>query len=238
MNNKPVLCIFKKELKSYFSSPIAYIFITLFLIVTNYLFFMDYFLLEDANMRSYFSFLPWIFLLFIPAISMRLVAEEKRLNTIEVMLTLPISDWQFVFGKYLSALAFLVIAIFLSFPIVLVLYYTGSPDIGPVIGGYLGTVFMGAAYLSIGLFISSITRNQIIAFIVSAIIILLFLIIGLPMVLFSIPSWLIPVFKWLSFYDHFISISRGVIDMRDIAYYISVIFIFLILTYNSLKNRT
>lgn len=236
--NNPVLCIFRKELRSYFGSPIAYIFITLFLVVTSYLFFMDYFLMEDANMRSYFSFLPWIFLLFVPAISMRLIAEERRLNTIEVMLTLPVSDWQFVFGKYLSALAFLIISILLSFPIVIVLYYTGKPDIGPIIGGYTGTVFMGAAYLSIGMYISSITKNQIIAFIVTAILILFFLIIGLPMLLFSIPSWLVPLFRWMSFFDHFISVSRGVIDLRDILYYISVIFIFLILTYNSLKNRT
>ncbi len=236
--NNPVLCIFRKELRSYFGSPIAYIFITLFLVVTSYLFFMDYFLMEDANMRSYFSFLPWIFLLFVPAISMRLIAEERRLNTIEVILTLPVSDWQFVFGKYLSALAFLIISILLSFPIVIVLYYTGKPDIGPIIGGYTGTVFMGAAYLSIGMYISSITRNQIIAFIVTAILILFFLIIGLPMLLFSIPSWLVPLFRWMSFFDHFISVSRGVIDLRDILYYISVIFIFLILTYNSLKNRT
>lgn len=236
--SNPTMCIFKKELRAYFSSPIAYIFITLFLIVTNYLFFMNYFIIDDASMRNYFSILPWLFLLFVPAISMRLIAEERRMKTIEVMLTLPISDWQFVMGKYLSALTFLIISLVLSFPIVIVLYYTGNPDPGPIIGGYIGSIFMGAAYLSIGLYVSSITKNQIIAFIVSSIIILCFLIIGLPMLLFNIPGWLVPVFRWLSLHDHFISISRGVLDIRDISYYLSVILIFLMLTYNSLKNRT
>jgi len=237
MHNATKTILFK-EFKAYFSSPIAYIFITLFLVVTTQLFFMNFFIANDANMRSYFALLPWIFLLFVPAISMRLVAEERRSGTIELLMTLPVTEWQVVLGKYFSSLLFLAVSVLLSFPIVVMLYYLGSPDLGPIIGGYLGGIFMGAAYLAIGLFVSSITQNQIVAFIVSAIIIFAFLLLGLPAVLFNIPSFLVPLFKWLSLYDHFTSIARGVVDLRDIFYYLSMIVFFLFLSHNALKNRS
>ena len=154
--------LFKKELMSYFNSPIAYIFIGVFLIVGNWLFMKDFFLYDFISMRGYFSFLPFIFLFLAPAITMRLWAEEKKSGTIEFLLTLPINDWQAVAAKFLGALVFMFIALLLTFSLPITLAILGNLDWGPVIGGYLGALFVGGAYLSLGIFISGLTKNQII----------------------------------------------------------------------------
>ncbi|QQR83916.1 ABC transporter permease subunit [Candidatus Peregrinibacteria bacterium] len=152
-------------MRGYFNAPLAYIFLTVFLTVSSWLYFRDFFLNDIASMRSYFSLIPWIFLLLIPAITMRLWAEEKKMGTLEVLLVSPITDWQAVLGKFFASLAFLSIAVLLSLILPLLLLIIGQPDWGMIVGGYVGLILLGATYLSIGLWVSSLTDNQIIAFI-------------------------------------------------------------------------
>jgi ABC-2 type transport system permease protein len=232
-----ILAIFKREFKSYFISPIAYVFITVYLVVTNFLFFQGFFIINQADMRSYFALLPWVFLFFIPAITMRSWAEEKKVKTLELLLTWPVSDVQVVLGKFFAAFSFLTIAILLSVTIPFTIALLGNPDSGPIIGGYLGALLMGAAYLSIGLWVSSHTENQIVAFILGVVATFALFIIGNPFFTMAVPSGLAPIFNYLGLGTHFESIQRGVIDSRDIIYYISVIGFFLFLNVQSLSSR-
>lgn len=232
-----ILTIFRKEFKTFFISPIAYIFITVYLVVTNFLFFQSFFLINQADMRAYFSLLPWIFLLFVPAITMRSWAEEKKLKTLELLLTWPVSDFQVVFGKFLAAFSFLAITILLSISVPITVAILGSPDMGPIFGGYLGALLMGGAYLAIGLWISSFTENQIVAFILGVVITFALFIIGNPFVTMASPSMLVPVLSYIGLGNHFESIERGVIDTRDIIYYFSVIGFFLFLNVQTLGSR-
>ena len=234
---KNIQAIFKKEFASYFNSPIAYIYITAFLVFSSWIFFRGFFLIGQANMRAFFSLLPWIFLFFIPAITMRLWAEEKKSGTMEILMTLPITDTEVVMGKFLAAFIFFAFSILLSFTIPLTLFYLGSPDMGPIIGGYLGALLMGAAYLSIGLFVSSLTENQIVAFILGIFSCFVLFIIGEDIVLMSLPSSLASIFSFLGLGYHFKSIGRVIIDTRDILYYLSVIGIFLFLNIRSIESR-
>lgn len=228
--------IFKKEFKSYFNSPIAYIYITVFLVLSNWLFLRGFFLFRQANMRSFFGIMPWIFLFFVPAITMRLWAEEKKLGTLEILMTLPVRDHEVVLGKFCASFCFLILTVALSFPLVITIGVLGDPDTGPIIGSYLGVFLMGGAYLAIGLFVSSLTENQIIAFIISIVLIFILIIIGQDIVLFSAPDFLVPVFSYLSLESHFGSISRGVIDSRDLIYYFTVIGFFLYLNVRKLET--
>jgi ABC-2 type transport system permease protein len=227
--------IFKKELKSYFNSPIAYIYITVFLVLSSWLFFHGFFIINQATMREFFQILPWLFLFFIPAVTMRLWAEERRGGTIEILMTLPIKDYEVVLGKYLASLTLVVLTLFLSFPFPLTVSLLGEPDFGPIICGYLGAALMGGAYLSIGIFTSSLTRNQIVAFIIGVTFCFALLIVGEDFVLFTLPSKLVPLFKYLGLGTHYQSIGRGVIDSRDLLYYFSVIFFFLYLNLRSVE---
>ncbi|MEW5802386.1 MAG: ABC transporter permease subunit [bacterium] len=235
MNN--IFAIFKKEFRSYFNSPIAYIFITAFLVFSGWLFFRGFFLIGEATMRPFFSILPWEFLFFVPAVTMRLWAEEKKLGTIELLMTFPLSDYEIVMGKFLAAFLFLTITVLLTATFPLTLFYLNKPDLGPIIGGYLGALLMGAAYLSIGLFISSLTENQIVAFIVSIFTCFALFIIGEQIVITALPSWLARIFTFLGLGAHFESIGRGVIDSRDLIYYVSVIVFFLFLNIRSVESR-
>jgi len=232
-----IMTIFKKEFKTFFISPIAYIFIVVYLVVTNFLFFQSFFLINQADMRSYFSILPWIFLLFVPAITMRSWAEEKKLKTLELLLTWPISDFQVVAGKFLASFCFLAITILLSISVPITVSLLGSPDPGPIIGGYIGALLMGAAYLAIGLWISSFTENQIVAFILGVVITFALFIVGNPFVTMAAPSMLVPVLNYIGLGNHFQSIERGVIDTRDILYYFSVVSFFLFLNVQTLGSR-
>lgn len=233
-----VWILFKKELMSYFNSPIAYIFIGVFLVVGNWLFFKNFFLIGQADMRSYFDLLPWIFLFLSPAITMRLWAEEKKSGTIEFLLTLPVTDWQVVLAKFFGALVFLAIALVLSVTIPISLIYLGDIDFGPIIGGYLGALFLGGAYLALGLFLSSLTKNQIIAFILGLMACFFAFIVGADFVLIGAPQFAVPVMKFLGLGSHFQNIAKGVIDSRDIIYYLSFIFIFLWLNARVIENRS
>ena len=217
----------KKELMAYFNSPIAYVFLAVFLIVGNWLFFNVFFLQGQASMRNYFILLPWIFLFLIPAVTMRLWAEEKRSGTIEFLLTLPITDWQAVLGKFSGGLVFLAVAMVLTLPIPVTINFLGNMDTGPVIGSYAGAMLMGAAYLALGLFISSLTKNQIIAFVGAVAFSFIFFIIGNYFVVATAPQFIAPFLQALGLGTHFDNIARGVIDTKDIIYYISFIWFFL-----------
>ena len=234
---KNIWIIAKKELNIYFNTSIAYIFLTLFLIVGNWLFWQNFYLFNQATMRSYFSLLPWIFLLIIPAVTMRIWSEEKKSGTIELLLTLPIKDIEIVLGKFLSGMIFIFIALLLTLASPIVIASMGNLDWGPVLGGYLGALFLGGAYLSLGLFISSINKNQITSFIVSLTACFLFMIMGADFVLIGVLKFLVSFMKLSSVTYHFNSISRGVIDFRDIFYYLSFIYVFLLLNINALRSR-
>lgn len=234
---KTIYTLFKKELMSYFNSPIAYIFIGVFLVVGNWLFFKGFFIMGQANMRAYFNFLPWMFLFLAPAITMRLWAEEKRSGTIEFLLTLPVTDWQVVLAKFFGSLAFLVISLLLSLTLPITVASLGNLDWGPVIGGYLGAILLGAAYLSLGLFISSLTKNQIIAFVLGLMASFIAFIIGVDFVLIGVPQFLAPIMKFLGLGGHFYNIAKGVIDTKDIIYYGSFIFLFLWLNARVIESR-
>ena len=233
-NTRP---IFKRELSGYFNSPIAYIFITVFLGLSSWLFFKGFFVVGEASVRMLFGLLPWIFLFFVPAITMRLWAEEKKVGTMELLMTLPVTDAEAVLGKYLASLAFLALSLLLSLIIPIVVSLLGDPDPGQIVGGYLGALLMGGAFLAIGLFISSLTENQIVAFIISVVVIFLLFILGEDFVLFGIPERLVPVFGFLGLGGHYDSISRGVLDSRDIIYYFSIIAFFLYLNVKSIESR-
>ena len=232
-----ILTIFQKEFKSYFNSPIAYIFIITFILFSSWLFFRTFFLIGQAHMRPLFGILPWLFLILAPAITMRAWAEEKKLGTMEILMTLPLKDHEVVLGKFFSSFLFMVTAVLLTFPLPLTVYVLGNPDTGTIIGGYLGACLMGGAYLAIGLFISSLTKNQIVAFIISIVTCFALLVIGEDFVLMSTPNMLAPIFTYLGLGAHFESISRGVIDSRDLIYYFSLIGFFLFLNILTIESR-
>ncbi len=235
---KTIYILFKKELMSYFNSPIAYIFIGVFLIVGNWLFFSSFFVLGQASLRSYFVLLPWIFLFLAPAVTMRLWAEEKKSGTIEFLLTLPITDWQIVLAKFFGALAFMSITLLLSITLPISAAFLGNIDLGPIIGSYLGALFLGGSYLALGLFISSLTKNQIIAFVLGFAASFGAFIIGADFVLAGAPQFAVPVMKFLGLGSHFYNIAKGVIDSKDVIYYLSFIFLFLWLNVMTIEKRS
>ncbi|NTU98411.1 ABC transporter permease subunit [Candidatus Falkowbacteria bacterium] len=232
-----IYALAKKELSSYFNSPIAYIFIGAFLIVGNWLFFNSFFLVGQVSMRDYFAILPWLFLFLSPAITMRLWAEEKKSGTIEFLLTLPITDWQAVLAKFFSALIFVAVVLLLSFSLPITLANIGSLEWGPVIGGYIGGLLLAGAYLALGLFISAMTKNQIIAFILALAACFGFFVVGADFVLVSAPQFAAPVMKFLGLGSHFYNVAKGVIDTKDLFYYISFIFFFLWLNARVISQR-
>ena len=229
--------IFKKEFRSYFNSPIAYIFITFFLGLSSWLFFGAFFINGQAEMRGFFGFMPWIFLFFIPAVTMRLWAEEKKIGTAEILMTLPLKDYEVVVGKFLASFGLLVVTAFFSLALPIAVIILGDPDGGTIVCGYIGLLLMGGAYLAIGLFASTLTENQIIAFILGITICFILLIIGTDYVLLRTPNWLFPIFSYLGLGEHYSSILRGVIDSRNIIYYLSIIGFFLYLSASAVESR-
>ncbi len=230
------LSLFKKELIGYFQSLISYIFIVVFLVVLSWLFWQNAFLIGQTNMRGFFTLIPWFFLFLVPALSMRLWSEEKKLGTIETLFTLPISDMQAVFAKFAAAKVFLAIVLLFSLPIPISLSRIGDLDWGPVIGSYIGAWLLGCSYLALGQWISSLTKNQIIAFLITIAVAFAFMVIGLPVVI-GVGGVLAKAFHLLSTQSHFTNLSKGVIDLRDIVYYLSFIAVFLYLNIHSLAKR-
>jgi len=232
-----VWVVSKKEFASFFNSPIAYVFVAVFLALANWLFFQGFFLAGQATMREFFGVLPWLYLLLVPAITMREWAEEKRSGTIEVLLTLPITDLQATLSKFFGSLAFLGFALALSLTIPLSVSVIGSLDAGPVIGGYVGALLLGGAYISLGLAISSVTKNQIIAFLLTVSIAFFMFIIGEDVVTSSVAQGLRPLLRFLSLGFHFSNLTRGIVDSRDVVYYLSFIILFLHINSKSLESR-
>lgn len=224
-----ITTIFKRELASYFATPVAYVFIVIFLLLAGtFTFYMgNFYERGQADLLPFFSFHPWLYLFLVPAVSMRLWSEERKSGSIELLLTLPITMWQAVVGKFLAAWAFVGVALLLTFPMWITVNYLGSPDNGVIFTSYVGSFFMAGAFLAIGACISAATRNQVIAFILTAVTCFLFLLSGFPIVLdffrtFA-PQGIIDAIAGLSFLTHFSSISKGVLDLRDVLYFLFVI---------------
>lgn len=215
--------IFKKEFRGYFISPIAYIVISIFLILTGWFFFSTFFLFGQAEMRNFFSLLPVILSFIIPAVTMRLFSEEFNTGSYELLLTMPVSSLNIILGKFLAATAFVAIMLMPTLAYAFFISFLGDLDWGPVIGGYTGAVLLGAAFSSIGLFASSLTRNQIIAFITGMT--LCFVLTLIDKMLFFLPESLLSVFQFLGADFHFQNISKGVVDSRDLLYFLSVCFV-------------
>ncbi|MBU0647974.1 ABC transporter permease subunit [Patescibacteria group bacterium] len=230
-NTVQLMAIIKKELRIYFNSPIAYIFLVALLGFTFWMFFRTFFVVGQIELRSFFDLLPWTFLLLIPAMTMRLWAEEKRGGTIETLLTSSTPIPVIVMAKFLASLLFLFIALAATLLLPIVISTLGNIDWGAVLIAYLGALFLGAGYISIGLVISAFTNNQIVAFILSVVACFTLYIIAQPIVTFSLPSWIIPIIDFASFGAHYDSITRGVVDTRDIIYFVT--FIALMLYFNS-----
>jgi ABC-2 type transport system permease protein len=232
----PALVISRREIRSFFNSPVAYIVVPAFTILAGAMFFgAQFFLSGEASLRGFFENMPFLFLFLGPAITMRLLADEKSSGTIELLITMPVRDWQVVLGKFLAAMALLASTLGLTLAFAITVRALGPLDRGPAIGGYLGLLLMGGAYVSIGVMASSFTRNSIVAFIVALVISFSLFIIG-PFLPF-LPQSVQPLAAFLAIGKHFDSISRGVIDSRDIIYYFSVMGICLLVATLSLESR-
>ncbi|WP_035252978.1 ABC transporter permease subunit [Desulfatiglans anilini] len=233
----------RRELGGYFGAPVAYVFIIIFLLLTGFFTFSvgRFYEMGQADLAPFFLWHPWIFLFLVPAVAMRLWAEEWRTGTIELLMTLPVSIPQIVLGKFLAAWLFIAIALFLTFPLVLTVAYLGDPDLGAVACGYAGSLLMAGAYIGIGGMTSSLTRNQVISFIVSLVICLFLVLAGWPPVTGMLagwaPAWLVDTVSGLSFMPHFMAMQRGILDVRDVIYFFSVIFFMLSATGVILRNR-
>ncbi len=230
-----VVPIARREVRAYFNSPIAYIVVGAFLLISGYLYFSTVFLAGSSSLRSFFSFTPVLLVVFAPAITMRLVAEELRTGTLELLTTLPVRDHEVVLGKYLAALAVMATALALTVPYAITVEAVGDLDWGPVVGGYLGLLLVSAALAAIGLATSTWTRNQIVAFILS-------LLLCLALWLFDkitlfVPEALGRVLEQLSIDFHFSNIARGVVDSRDLLYYLSVAALGLFVAVRSMQRR-
>lgn len=220
--------IFKRELYGYFNSPVAYIFLVVFLMMTSWFTFAwgNFYSMRQASLEPFFRFHPIIYLFFIPAVAMRLWSEERKAGTVQLLLTLPITTTQAVLGKFLAAWAFLGIALLLTFPMVITVFYLGSPDFGVILCSYLGSFLMAGAYLSIGSLTSAFTKNQVVSFVISIVACLLLLLAGFPMVtqyLQALPVGMADIITSLGFWEHFDSIKRGVVDFGDLFYFVSMI---------------
>jgi ABC-2 type transport system permease protein len=228
--------IFGRELASYFATPVAYIFIVIFLMLSGVFTFYigQFFDRGQADLSAFFNFVPWLYLVLIPAVAMRLWSEERRSGTIELIMTLPIATWQLVLGKFLAAWVFVGLALSLTFPLWITVNYLGTPDNGVILGAYLGAWLMSGGFLSVGSCLSALSKNQIVAFILTLVVCFLLVVSGFPIVQDSFsswaPLWLVDGVANLSFLTHFTAISRGVIDLRDIVFFVAMIGVWLYAT--------
>jgi ABC-2 type transport system permease protein len=220
-----VVAVLKRELASYFATPVAYVFIVIFLVLASaFTFYLgNFYERGQADLEPFFTFHPWLFLFLVPALSMRLWAEERKSGSIELLMTLPIEVWQAVLGKFLAAWAFTGIAIALTFPLWITVNYLGDPDNGVILAAYIGSLLMAGGFLAVGACISAGTKNQVIAFILSVVACFALLLAGFELVLDAFAAWapqaLVDAVASLSFLTHFANISKGVIDLRDLVYF-------------------
>ena len=233
---RALTAITAREFAGYFATPLAFVFIIVFLLANSLATFYlgAYFAMGQADLTSFFMFHPWLYLFFLPAISMRLWAEERRNGSIELLLTLPIPLTAVVIGKYLAALAFSALALTLTFPIWLTVNFLGNPDNGVILASYVGSLMLAGGYLAIGSCLSALTRNQVIAFVISVVACFLFTVSGAPLVLELFDGWgpqaLIETLAGFSLLTHFRAITGGVIDMRDVMFFATLIGVFLTAT--------
>ncbi len=236
MSLNKTFIIFKRESRAFFSSTGAYIVITLFLVLTGWFFFSTFFLSARADMRDFFNLLPMVFAFIIPALTMRLFSEEYRSGSFEISATLPVSLGDIIGGKFLASLFFTLVMLLPTMLYPVFIAFLGDLDPGPVAGGYLGAILLAASFSAIGILASSLTKNQIVAFIVSAA--GCFFLTILSSILIFIPSFLIPFFQYAGVVFHFNNIAKGVIDSRDLIYFISVTLIGLYSTYIVIRERS
>lgn len=224
-----ILTIAKREVTGYFASPIAYVFIVIFLLLTGFFAFMvtGFFERGQANLLTFFAWHPWLYLFLVPAVGMRMWSEERRLGTIELLLTMPITPWQAIVGKFLASWLVLALALALTFPIVITVNYLGHPDNGVILASYAGSLLLSGAYLSVAAMTSAMTRNQVVSFILSLVICLFLILAGWPPItnlLSQLASpWLVETIAAFSVMTHFDSIQKGVIDSRDVLFFLSII---------------
>lgn len=220
---RQVTHILNKEFRDYFVSPIAYIVISIFLLVTGWFFFSSFFLYNQASLRNFFDLLPWTFAFVVPAITMRLFSEEINVGSYEILLTMPVTFLDVILGKLLAAVAMVAAMLLPTLSYAVTVSFLGQLDWGPVIGGYLGAILLGAAFSAVGLFASALTRNQIIAFIIGMAI--CFCLTLIDKMLFLFPRGIVGIINYLGADYHFQNISKGIIDSRDILYFLSIIFV-------------
>ena len=238
-----VMIIMRRELASYFATPLAYVFILIFLVLTNLLtFFLGGFLERgQADLAPFFGYHPWLYLFLIPAVSMGLWAEERKSGSIELLMTQPVTLWDAVLGKFLAAWIFTALALALTFPIWITVNYLGNPDNGSIVAAYLGSLLLAGGYLAVGSCMSALTRSQVVAFILGFVACAAFLLVGfIPSLAAAFPDWartLVQAVASLSFYDHFTAIAKGVIDLRDLLYFAMLIGFFLLATSIALDAR-
>jgi ABC-2 type transport system permease protein len=219
------LTVMRRELSGYFSTPVAWVFIVIFLVMSGtFTFYIGSFYERGtADLAPFFQFHPWLYLFLVPAIAMRLWAEERRSGTIELLLTLPLTTGQAVLGKFLAAWLFIGLALALTFPVWLTVNYLGNPDNGIIVAGYIGSWLMAGGFLAIGSCMSALTRNQVVAFILSVVVCFGFMLSGLPMIMNLFTGWapqtLLDVIADFSFLAHFAAVSKGVIDLRDLVFF-------------------
>ena len=223
-----ILTIAKRELRGYFSSPVAFVFIVIFLLLAGFFTFMLGGLFErgEASLQAFFVWHPWLYLFLVPAVGMRMWSEERRLGTIELLLTMPVTPWQAIVGKFLASWAVVALALALTFPVVITVNYLGHPDNGVIIAGYIGSLLMAGAYLAISAMTSAMTRNQVVSFIVAVVLSLFLILAGYPpvtnLLIAWAQPWLVDAIAACSVMTHFESIQKGVLDSRDVLYFASV----------------
>lgn len=238
-----IKAIMKRELGGYFTSPIAYVFLVIFLLLTGFFTFTvgNFFERGEASLVSFFTWHPWLYLFLVPAVGMRLWSEERRLGTLELLLTLPITSWQAIVGKFLASWAFLALALVLTFPVVITVNWLGDPDNGVIFAGYVGSLMLAGAYLAISCMTSAMTRNQVISFILSVMICLFLILAGYTPVTDLLTRWASPVvvqtIAAFSVMTHFEGFQRGVLDTRDVVFFVSVIGFALFATGVIIRNQ-
>jgi len=236
--------IAKRELSGYFASPVAYVFIVIFLLLTGFFTFMagGFFERGEASLIAFFLWHPWLYLFLVPAVGMRLWSEERRMGTMELLLTYPITAWQAIVGKFLASWAFLALALALTFPIWWTVNYLGNPDNGVIFAGYVGSLMMAGAYLAISCMTSAMTRNQVVSFILSVVICLLLILAGWPPVTRLVDQitekpWLVESVAAFSVMTHFEGFQRGVVDSRDVVFFLAMIGFSLFTTSVIIRNH-
>ena len=235
--------IAKRELSAYFESPVAYVFLVIFLLLAGFFTFTfgGFFERGEASLEAFFNWLPWLFLFLVPAAGMRLWSEERRLGTIELLLTMPVAAWQAIIGKFLASWLFLIVALALTFPMIVTVNWLGDPDNGVIASGYVGAALLAGAYLAISCMTSALTRNQVIAFILAVVLCLLLVLVGFSPLTDLLARWASPwvvegvaKFSVLTHYDGF---ERGVLDSRDLLYFLSIMAYALFVTGVVIRNH-